>query len=319
MIKKLIKGFMKLRTIKFGLATVLVSSTFPLISVSAMNMDDYVTNCSMTIYASKNTLDNFANASGDCKEEIYGFYSPTAKVFRVTGAYTGQVKNGQVKEITLAQSTKYVSAYLTIHTVNDSKKTIESFKPFKGITNKKAIIWDGSAKGSKKIVEFPAKTKIEVQSLKSNRYSFTYKGKNRWIDKVNVDQVFNEFVVETTSALNVRSAASVKSKIVGTFKKGTKVRIKGSTDGWYKIIYKGKTAYISTAYTKKIVVFKEFKVKVTNALNVRSQASTNAKIIGTLKVGNVVTVKASKSGWYTIVYKESNAFISSKYTKKINK
>ncbi|MER2123885.1 MAG: SH3 domain-containing protein [Exiguobacterium indicum] len=319
MIKKLIKEMMKLRMLKFGLAILTVSSIFPLKSVSALNTNDYVTNCSMTIYASKNTIDNFANASGECKEEIYGYYSPTAKVFRVTGAYTGQVKNGQVKEITLAQSTKYVSAHLTIHTVNETKKNVESFKPFKGITNKKAIIWDGSAKGSKKIAELPDKTKIEVQSLKSNRYSFVYKGKNRWIDKVNVNQVFNEFVVETTSSLNVRSGASVKSKIVGTLNKGTKVTIKSSADGWYKIIHKGKAAYISSVYTKKVVVFKEFKVKVTNSLNVRSQASTNGKIVGILKAGKIITVKALKNGWYTIAYKKKNAFISEKYTMKLIK
>ncbi|WP_214855670.1 SH3 domain-containing protein [Exiguobacterium sp. s130] len=318
MIKKLIKETMKLRMLKFGLAILTVSSIFPLKSVSALNTNDYVTNCSMTINASKNINDNFANASGECKEEIYGYYSPSAKVFRVTGAYTGQVKDGQVKEITLAQSTKYVSAYLTIHTVNDSKKTVESFKPFKGITNIKAIIWDGSAKGSKKIVELPAKTKIEVQSLKSNRYSFTYKGKIRWIDKVNVDQVFSDFVVETTSSLNVRSGPSVKGKIVGTLKKGTKVTIKSSKDGWYKIIHKGKAAYISSVYTKKVVVFKEFKVKVTNSLNVRSQASTNGKIVGILKVGTIVNVKASKNGWYTITFNNKRAFISKKYTGQIN-
>lgn len=314
MIKKLVQGLMKNRTLKVSMASIIVSSAFMTMPVSAINMDDYVTNCSMTIYASKNTLDNFANASGDCKEEIYGFYSPTAKVFRVTGAYTGQVKNGQVKEITLAQSTKYVSAYLTIHTVDDVNKPVTSFKPFKGITNKKAIVWDGISKDSKKIAELPSKTNIEVQSQKSNRYSFTYKGKSRWVDKVNVDQVFTEFVVETTSSLNIRSAASVKSKVVGTLKKGTKVTIKGSADGWYKVIHKGKTAYISSAYTKKVVVFKEFKVKVTDALNVRSQASTNGKIVGTLKAGTVVTVKASKNGWYTIVYKGKNSFISEKYT-----
>lgn len=319
MVKKILKRFMKPRTFKLGLAVVVVSSTAPFTSVSAINRDDYVTNCSMTIYASKNTIDNFANASGDCKEEIYGFYSPTAKVFRVTGAYTGQVKNGQVKEITLAQSTKYVSAYLTINTVDDLNKPVTSFKPFKGITNKKTIIWDGISKDSKKISELPSKTNIEVQSQKSNRYSFTYKGKNRWVDKVNVDQVFNEFIVETTSSLNVRSGASVKSKIVGTLKKGTKVTIKGSADGWYKVIHKGKTAYISSSYTKKIIMFKEFKVKVTDTLNVRLQASTNAKVVGKLKVRTVVTVKASRNGWYTIVYKGNNAYISEKYTIKLTK
>lgn len=314
MIKKLVQGLMKNRTLKVSVASIIMSSAFMTMPVSAINMDDYITTCTMTIYASKNTRDNFAAATGDCKPEIDGYYSPTAKIFRVAGAYTGEVKNGQVREIALAQSEKYVSAYITFYTVNDLKKPVATFKPFKGITNKKTIVWDGISKDSKKIAELPSKTNIEVQSQKSNRYSFTYKGKNRWVDKVNVDQVFTEFVVETTSSLNIRSAASVKSKIVGTLKKGTKVTIKGSADGWYKVIHKGKTAYISSAYTKKVVVFKEFKVKVTDALNVRSQASTNGKIVGTLKAGTVVTVKASKNGWYTIDYKGKSSFISEKYT-----
>lgn len=316
MIKNLVRKLMKHRMLKISMASIIASSAFMTMPVSAINMDDYITSCSMTIYASKNTKDNFAEATGDCKPEIDGYYSPTAKIFRVSGAYTGEVKNGQVREIALAQSKKYVTAYITFYTVNDLKKPVATFKPFKGITNKKTTIWDGISKGSKKVAELPSKTKIEVQSQKSNRYSFTYKGKNRWIDKVNVDQVFTEFVVETNSSLNIRSGASVKSKIVGTLNKGTKVTIKGSADGWYKIIHKGKTAYISSAYTKKVIVFKEFKVEVTDALNVRSQASTNGKIVGTLKAGTIVTVKASKNGWYTIVYKGKTTFISEKYTTK---
>lgn len=319
MIKKLIKGFMKLRTFKFGLATIVLSSTFPLTSVSASHTDDYVEYCSMTIYASKNTIDNFAIATGDCKPEIDGYYSPTAKIFRASGAYTGEVKNGQVQLIGLAQSKEHASAYITFYTVNDLKKPVAAFKPFKGITNKKAIVWDGSSKDSKKVVVLPAKTNIEIQSLKSNRYSFVYKGKTRWIDKENVNQVFTEFMVETTSSLNVRSAATVKSKIVGNLKKGTKVTIKGSADGWYKIIYKGKSSYISSVYTKKVVSFKEFKVKVTTTLNVRSQASTNGKVLGNLKPGTIVTVKAYKNGWYKIVHKGSSGFISEKYVIKTNK
>lgn len=61
--------------------------------------------------------------------------------------------------------------------------------------------------------------------------------------------------VSSTGELNVREKATTNSKKIGTTTYGTVYQVYGSTKNgnttWYKIKYNGKTAYISSAYTKK--------------------------------------------------------------------
>ncbi|MGC4376784.1 SH3 domain-containing protein [Fictibacillus sp. Mic-4] len=52
------------------------------------------------------------------------------------------------------------------------------------------------------------------------------------------------------------------------------------------------------------------------SLNVRSSASTTAKVIGSLKNGTKVTILAEKNGWGQISYKGKKGWISLKYIKK---
>lgn len=54
--------------------------------------------------------------------------------------------------------------------------------------------------------------------------------------------------VKVSTSLNVRSSASTSSSIIGKLYNGNTVTITGSTDGWYKISYNGRTAWISSSY-----------------------------------------------------------------------
>ena len=47
-----------------------------------------------------------------------------------------------------------------------------------------------------------------------------------------------------TDGLNVRSAPSTGGKVLGTLDKGDMVRFEGQQNGWYKTVYKQKTAYV---------------------------------------------------------------------------
>lgn len=130
---------------------------------------------------------------------------------------------------------------------------------------------------------------------------------------------FKQFKGTSTADLNVRSGPSTKYKKLGLLKKNTAVTVTGSKDGWYKISYKGKTAYVSAKYIKKnesVSTFKQFSVTTTEDLNVRQSRSVSSKNLGQLAKGSKVTVIGSKSGWYTIKYKGKTGYISSKYTKK---
>lgn len=132
---------------------------------------------------------------------------------------------------------------------------------------------------------------------------------------------FKQFKGTSTADLNVRSGPSTKYKKLGLLKKNTAVTVTGSKDGWYKISYKGKTAYVSAKYIKKtesVSTFKQFSVTTTEALNVRQSRSVSSKNLGQLAKRSKVTVIGSKSGWYTIKYKGKTGYISSKYTKKVS-
>lgn len=132
---------------------------------------------------------------------------------------------------------------------------------------------------------------------------------------------FKQFKGTSTADLNVRSGPSTKYKTVGLLKKNTVVSVIGSSNGWYKVSYKGKAAYVSAKYIKKNASgssFKQFPVITTESLNVRQSRSGSSKKLGQLAKGTKVTVIGSKSGWYTIKLKGKTGYISSKYTKKVS-
>ena len=133
----------------------------------------------------------------------------------------------------------------------------------------------------------------------------------------------------TASSLNVRSGPGTSYSTVGSLKKGASVKTYGSTDGWYKIKYNGKTAYISAKYTSTKAPSGDSssdsssassdtatkKVYVTaSSLNVRSGPGTNYSTVGSLKEGAAVTTYGSTDGWYKIKYNSKTAYISAKYT-----
>ena len=54
-----------------------------------------------------------------------------------------------------------------------------------------------------------------------------------------------------TSTVNVRTGASTKYRAIGKLKKGTKVKILSSKNGWHKVKYSNKTGWSSGKYIKK--------------------------------------------------------------------
>lgn len=133
----------------------------------------------------------------------------------------------------------------------------------------------------------------------------------------------------TAKTLNVRAGAGTKYKLLGSLKKGTKINVSSQTkNGWLKFTYKGKTAYVSNKYVKKVAttqakttasVKTTYKyVVTTEGLNVRSGSGTKYKKIGSLKKGVEISVKSQVSnGWYKINFNGKTGYVSNKYVKKI--
>ena len=119
------------------------------------------------------------------------------------------------------------------------------------------------------------------------------------------------------SALNVRSGAGTNYKKIGTLHKGNKVTVISTSNGWSKIKFDGKTAYVSSKYlsnaSNNSSQSSSTKIVNTSSLNVRNGAGTNYKKIGSLSKGTKVNVISESKGWSKINYNKGTGYVSSKY------
>ncbi|WP_144808960.1 SH3 domain-containing protein [Enterococcus casseliflavus] len=137
--------------------------------------------------------------------------------------------------------------------------------------------------------------------------------------------------MKTTAALNVRSDASTSSRVVTTLGQGVTVTVTAKKNGtsvegnktWYYVSGKGwvSGAYLTTTSSSSNnsgSTTTNQKMKTTDILNVRSDASTSSSITGSLSKGATVTVTATKTGttvngtnkWY---YVSGKGWVSGAY------
>lgn len=150
----------------------------------------------------------------------------------------------------------------------------------------------------------------------------------------NTEQSINkEF--RTTAALNIRSDASTSASVVGSLANNTTFRAVAQKTGtsvngnnvWYRIQGRG---WVSAAYVSEVSsgsnnteqsINKEFRTTAT--LNIRSDASTSANIVGSLSNNASFRAIAQKTGtsvngnniWYRI---EGRGWVSAAYVRENN-
>ena len=144
-------------------------------------------------------------------------------------------------------------------------------------------------------------------------------------------------IVNVSSSLNVRSSASTSSKVIGSLSGNTKVTIVGEEGAFYKIEYKGSHGYVAKEYVKDVTesnnsnqgtqtsekpstpesTEKTGIVNVSSSLNVRSEASTSSKVIGSLRGNTKVTIVGEEGAFYKIEYKGSHGYVAKEYVKGV--
>ena len=139
-------------------------------------------------------------------------------------------------------------------------------------------------------------------------------------------QQYKEIKVVNTDGLNVRKGPSTSYESIGKIDKGTSVEVISESDGWSKINYKNTTAYVATRYLDKKSTntedttqqYKEIKVVNTDGLNVRKGPSTSYESIGKIDKGTSVEVISESAGWSKINYKNTTAYVATRYLDKIS-
>ncbi|MFH5958204.1 SH3 domain-containing protein [Clostridium perfringens] len=144
-------------------------------------------------------------------------------------------------------------------------------------------------------------------------------------------------IVNVSSSLNVREGASTSSKVIGSLSGNTKVTIVGEEGAFYKIEYKGSHGYVAKEYIKDVTesnnsnqgtqipekpstpetTKKTGIVNVSSSLNVRSEASTSSKVIGSLSGNTKVTIVGEEGAFYKIEYKGSHGYVAKEYVKDV--
>lgn len=130
-------------------------------------------------------------------------------------------------------------------------------------------------------------------------------------------------VINIQTSLLVRNAPSSSGNIMGSLKNGAAVSITGETDGWYRIIYGSKEAFVSKSYisakslnNESVVDFSASAyVKVDGHLNVRSGASMSASVLGMLDDGKSIHITGETADWYRISYGSGEGFVSRQYVR----
>lgn len=145
---------------------------------------------------------------------------------------------------------------------NKKNKAVISFK-----TNETAKVTVYIKNSSGKILSYLKKDVLtkagtinqtySTTSLGNGKYSFVMAATDTSKNRSSVTTTFYVKKVAKTKTgkvkvtrLNVRSAASTKSKVIGTLKKNQSVTIVSSTGSWYKIKFGKKTGYVSKTYIK---------------------------------------------------------------------
>lgn len=124
------------------------------------------------------------------------------------------------------------------------------------------------------------------------------------------------------SVLNLRSDSNTSSSVLCKLEHGTQVEITGITEsGWYQIAHNGETGYASSDYISvaecadiPTIAEPMYGRITTSVLNVRSGPSTDTDKVGTLKVGQVVTILEQQDEWY----RTEEGFISAEYVTLID-
>lgn len=117
--------------------------------------------------------------------------------------------------------------------------------------------------------------------------------------------------VVNANQINVRQSVDTESEKLGLLFEGDEIDILSNEGNWYKINYNNQEAYVFSDYI--IVSQAEGKVEA-DQVNVRSSASSQSEVVGTVNTGDTVTVVASSDSWYKIVRTNGDiAYVSKEF------
>lgn len=125
----------------------------------------------------------------------------------------------------------------------------------------------------------------------------------------------------TTTTINVRSSDSETADKLGKLDGGTKIEVlEMRANGWSRIKYNGKDAYVKSDYIEVIEVEDASNMETTgtvtakDTVNVRAKDNETAEKLGVIYQGDTLElIEKLDSGWSKVKYKGQVAYVKSEY------
>jgi len=125
----------------------------------------------------------------------------------------------------------------------------------------------------------------------------------------------------TTTTINVRSSDSEEADKLGKLNSGTELEVlEMRANGWSKIMYEGKEAYVKSDYLEVIQVEDASELETTGTItakdtvNVRAKDSETASKLGIIYQGDTLElIEKQANGWSKVKYEGQVAYVKSEY------
>ena len=246
-----------------------------------------------------------------------------------------QSSNGWYKIETSSGKQGWVSSsYISASNSNTNNSTNNNTQSNIAIVNTYGLNFRNGAGTSYSIIKVLNKgEKVEVISESNGWSKVKHDSRLGYVASQYIDKATTNYTIKevNTDGLNVRTGPSTSYATIGKLNKGTRVEVISESAGWSKINYNNKTAYVSSGYLKAVSTstpdtkpedttqqYKEIKVVNTDGLNVRKGPSTSYESIGKIDKGTSVEVISESDGWSKINYKNTTAYVATRYLNKIS-
>lgn len=246
-----------------------------------------------------------------------------------------QSSNGWYKIETSSGKQGWVSSsYISASNSNTNNSTNNNTQSNIAIVNTDGLNFRNGAGTSYSIIKVLNKgEKVEVISESNGWSKVKHDSRLGYVASQYIDKATTNYTIKevNTDGLNIRTGPSTSYATIGKLNKGTRVEVISESAGWSKINYNNKTAYVSSGYLKAVSTstpdtkpedttqqYKEIKVVNTDGLNVRKGPSTSYESIGKIDKGTSVEVISESDGWSKINYKNTTAYVATRYLDKIS-
>ena len=131
-------------------------------------------------------------------------------------------------------------------------------------------------------------------------------------------------VQSTVSNLNMRSGPGLAYPIIASFKMGDRLLVLDEQKDWIKVRRGSAEGWVASWYTKKIgensknesaakKSSSQTAVSKVDRLNIRSQASIDASVVGQLSAGDQAELVADHGEWAEISYNQIKGYVAKEY------